>query len=71
MKVGDKVKLNLDEEISKAEKLKGYMTPSVLRLLKGINGRTGIIDKIDGDKVFVRGKQGTIRIFNKKVLITG
>ena len=68
LKIGDKVKLYLDEEIKKAKKTKYYMTPSVLKLLKGINGRVGIISEINGEDIWVKGPNGVARLFNKDVL---
>lgn len=72
MKVGDKVKVFLDEEIKKAEKAKKskpYAHPSVINLWKGINGRVGIISEIDGENIWVQGPQGLDRMFNKDVLV--
>lgn len=72
MKVGDKVKLRLDEEIAKAKKAKKnkpYAHPSVVALWQGLNGRVGTISEIDGDDIWVKGPQGMARLFNKNVLL--
>jgi len=73
LKVGDTVKLYFDEEIKKAQVAKknnSYANPSVVDLWKGLNGRVGIIVKIDGDNIWVKGSQGMARLFNKEVLKT-
>jgi len=72
MKVGDKVKVFLDQEIEKAESAKKnnpYVSSSVLELWHGLNGRTGIIYDMVDDDVWVKGPQGVPRLFNRDVLL--
>lgn len=67
MLIGDKVKLNLKEEIKIAKKNKKVKL--LVAFWEAIDGREGVIEKIDGEDIWVRGsRKGVLRLFNKDVL---
>jgi len=71
LKVGDKVRLNLKEEIKKGtkNKKKGRKHESIINLWKALDGRIGTISIIDGDNIWVKGDEHeTDRLFNEHVL---
>jgi hypothetical protein len=71
-KVGDRIRLNLAEEIKKGTKgkKKERKQPEMINLWEALNGRIGIISRIiSDDEIWVKGEQhGMERMFNIYVI---
>ena len=69
MKVGIEVQIYLDEEINIAKKNKNYVNSTVLKLWEEINGKTGIISKINNNEIWIKSrKTNKERIFTENTL---
>ncbi len=72
LKVGDKVRANMDVEIKKATKgkKKDRKSLEIISLWQALNGKTGIISQlVSDDEIWVRGDDhNTERMFNKNIL---
>jgi len=73
MKVGDRVRIYLDEKIKKAEsgKKKDKICPGVLELWKKVNGKTGTITRVvSDDEIWIYGRRSKQeRMFSKETLV--
>lgn len=54
MKIGQEVVIYLDDQIKKNKK---NVSSSVLELWKNINGKRGIISKINGEEVWIKSRR--------------
>lgn len=69
MKIGMEVQIYLDKEIEIAKKNKNYINSNVLELWEKINGKMGIISKINNNEIWIKSRRtNKERIFTKDTL---
>ena len=69
MKIGMEVQIYLDKEIEIAKKNKNYINSNVLELWEKINGKTGIISKINNNEIWIKSRRtNKERIFTRDTL---
>jgi len=69
MKIGMEVQIYLDKEIEIAKKNKNYINSNVLELWEKINGKMGIISKINNNEIWIKSRRtNKERIFTRDTL---